>query len=148
MMPIMRRASAMLLCGLIASAVFNAEADSTASSASMFPGWKAISSTNWDFKASGVQSWHQMLARWSDGKPCDSDTCSSTGWTAMVAQVKAAGDVIAQMKAANVLINDPALHPYKEDIANWKVADYWETPTSFSRCRAIRKTSPLRSTSC
>jgi predicted transglutaminase-like cysteine proteinase len=123
-----RRVSAMMLFGLIASAAIDATADSNAS---MFPGWKAVSSTNWDVKASGIQNWRQMLTRWADGKDCDSDTCSSDGWPAMVAQVKAAGDLMAEIKAANSLINNPAQHAYTEDIKNWNAAEYWETPYEF-----------------
>jgi predicted transglutaminase-like cysteine proteinase len=121
----------MILFGLIATAALNAKADSTASEPSIFPGWKAVSSTNWDVKAQGVRNWRQMLTRWGDGKDCDSDTCSSAGWPALVAQVKAAGDRDAQVQLANSLINDPAQHPYKEDVTNWNAADYWETPYEF-----------------
>jgi predicted transglutaminase-like cysteine proteinase len=128
MMSTLRRLSAMVFCGLICSAVLSAEAVPDTSNASMLPGWKAIASTNWEFKGAGIQNWHQMLVRWADGKDCDSDTCSSTGWAAMVAEVKAAGDLVAEVKAANTLINK---HPYTEDIANWKVAEYWETPYEF-----------------
>jgi predicted transglutaminase-like cysteine proteinase len=129
MTPKLRRASAMLLFGLIASAAFKAEADSSATA--MIPGWKAVSSTNWDVKTSGIQSWRQMLTHWADGKDCESKTCSSAGWPAMVAAVTAAGDVVAKMKLANSLINDRAPHPYKEDIKNWGVTEYWETPYEF-----------------
>ena len=128
MMSMLRRVPAVLLFGLIASAALNATADSNAS---MFPGWKAVASTKWDVKASGIQNWRQMLTRWADGKDCESDTCSSAGWAAMVAQVKAAGDMVAQVKAANALINDTAQHPYTEDIKNWNAAEFWETPYEF-----------------
>jgi predicted transglutaminase-like cysteine proteinase len=127
MMLMLRWASAMMLFGLIAFASIGAQAQD----ASMYPGWKAVSSTNWDVKTPGVKNWRQMLARWADGKECDSDTCSSGGWAAMVAQVKAAGDLVAQVKLANTLINNPAQHPYIEDINNWKTAEYWETPYEF-----------------
>jgi predicted transglutaminase-like cysteine proteinase len=127
----LRRASAMMLFGLMTFAALNATADSIASTASMFPGWKAVSSTNWDVKAAGIQNWRQMLTRWADGKDCDSDTCSSGGWPATVAQVKAAGALVAQARLANSLINNPSQHPYKEDITNWNVTEYWETPYEF-----------------
>lgn len=124
----LRRALTMMVFALMASVGLEAQADSTAS---MYPGWKAVSSTKWDVSASAIRNWRQMLARWDDGKDCDSDTCNSAGWAAMVAQVKAAGDLVAQAKAANALINDPAQHPYKEDIKNWNAAEFWETPYEF-----------------
>jgi len=69
-----------------------------------------------------------MLERWADGKPCQSDVCTTEGWAAMVAEVKAAGDLVSQVKHANALINK---HPYKEDIKNWEQTDYWATPYEF-----------------
>jgi predicted transglutaminase-like cysteine proteinase len=131
MMQLVRRASAMVLSGLIVCAALGAKADTGVPDVSMLPGWKAIASTKWDVKTSGVKNWREMLTRWADGKECASDTCSSSGWAAMVAQVKAAGDVPAQAKVANRLINDTSQHPYVEDINNWGVAEYWETPYEF-----------------
>jgi len=104
-----------------------AEADSP----SPVPGWRAVSSTNWDVKTPAVQNWRRMLARWADGQACESDTCTAKGWAEMVAQVKAAGDLLSQVKLANTLINDPSQHPYKEDINNWNTNEYWETPFEF-----------------
>lgn len=121
------RLAAMLLFGSLVTASLGARADS----ASIFPGWKAIASTNWDAKVPGVENWRQMLARWNGGKDCDSDTCDSARWAGLVTEVKAAGDLMAQMKKANSLINDPAQHPYKEDSTNWKTDEYWETPYEF-----------------
>jgi predicted transglutaminase-like cysteine proteinase len=115
----------MLLLGLIACAALDAAADSTTS---MYPGWKAVASKNWDAKPSGIQQWRQMLKRWADGKDCDSDTCSSAGWSAMVAKVTEGGDLVAKVKTANALINK---HTYIEDITNWNAAEYWETPYEF-----------------
>jgi predicted transglutaminase-like cysteine proteinase len=125
MMFLLRRASPVILLGLLACLAFDAAADSTAS---MYPGWKAVYSKNWDAKPSGIQQWHQMVKRWADGKDCDSETCSSAGWSAMVAQVTAGGDLVAKVKAANALINK---HPYTEDITNWNTAEFWETPYEF-----------------
>jgi len=48
----------------------------------------------------------------------------------MVAQVKASGDLLSQVKLANSLINNPSQHPYKEDINNWNTNEYWETRLS------------------
>jgi len=124
----LRRWSAMLLFGLLAIVSLGARADV---SLSVFPGWNAVSSTNWSVKTPIIQNWRQMLARWADGKDCDSDTCSSAGWADLVARVKAAGDVMAEMRMANTLINDTSAHPYTEDGANWKTDEYWETPYEF-----------------
>jgi predicted transglutaminase-like cysteine proteinase len=120
----LRRASAVMLFGLIGLGPLGAEADTGV----YYPSFKTISSTKWDVKTPVVKNWREMLTRWADGKDCDSDTCSSSGWPALVAQVEAAGDVQAQAKLANSLVN---AHPYVEDMANWKVQDYWETPYEF-----------------
>lgn len=131
MMPVFRRTAATMLFGLVTSAALDTVADSTAATTCMFPGWKTVLSTNWDVNTSGIQNWSQMLTRWADGEDCDSDACRSTGWPAMVGRVKAAGELVAQVKAANLLINDPVQNSYKEDVANWNVEDYWETPYEF-----------------
>jgi predicted transglutaminase-like cysteine proteinase len=127
----LRRAAALMVSGLAVFAAFGAAADTALSTAAVYPGWKTISSTNWDVEASGVRNWHEMLVRWADGKDCDSDSCSSAGWAELVAQVKAAGGVVAQLKTANALINNPARHPYKEDSTTWNAPDYFETPYEF-----------------
>src|SRR5262249_18995673 len=59
---------------------------------------------------------------------CESETCTTKGWDEMVAQVKAAGDLMAQVKLANSLVNS---HPYIEDMKNWGKADFWATPYEF-----------------
>jgi predicted transglutaminase-like cysteine proteinase len=128
MVEVLRQMASMALFSLITFAPLNVKADSNAS---MFPGWNAVASTNWDVKTPAIQNWRQMLARWADGKDCDNDTCSSANWAAMVANVKATGDVMAQMKKANSLINDPSQHLSKEDSANWKTDEYWKTPYEF-----------------
>src|SRR5438552_2434650 len=82
-----RRLSAMLALALTALVSFGAAADSSGSVT--YPGWKAVSSTNWDVNTPAVKNWRSMLARWADGKACESETCTTNGWAAMVAQVKA-----------------------------------------------------------
>ena len=95
-------------------------------------GSKEISSTNWGVHTTAVINWMSMLKRWSNGTPCqESNTCTSKGWQALVDQVKAAGDPMAQIKLANKLMNDPVNHPYIEDINNWGQTDYWATPYQF-----------------
>ncbi len=59
-------------------------------------------------KTSAIANWVAMLKRWSNGAPCESNTCTAKGWDALVAKVKAAGDPMAQIKTANSLMNDPA----------------------------------------
>jgi len=39
----------------------------------------------------------------------------------------------AQIKTANSLMNDPAQHPYIEDINNWGKTEYWATAFQFLR---------------
>lgn len=96
-------------------------------------GSKEIASKNWTVKTSAIANWVAMLQRWSDGKPCESNTCTAKGWEALVAKVKAAGDPMAQIKTANSLMNDPAQHPYIEDINNWGKTEYWATAFQFLR---------------
>src|SRR5882724_3477397 len=97
-------------------------------------GSKEISSTNWGVHTSAVVNWMSMLKRWANGTPCqESNTCTAKGWQSLVAQVKAAGDPMAQIKKANTLMNDPAQHPYIEDINNWGQTEYWATAYQFLR---------------
>ena len=94
-------------------------------------GSKEIASQNWGVKTSAIVNWRAMLDRWADGKSCESNTCTSKGWDALVAKVKAAGDPMAQIKTANSLMNDPRQHPYIEDINNWGKNEYWATAFQF-----------------
>jgi predicted transglutaminase-like cysteine proteinase len=94
-------------------------------------GSKEIASTNWSVKTSAIANWRAMLQRWAGGAPCESATCTSKGWDTLVAKVKAAGDPMAQIKTANSLMNDPAQHPYIEDINNWGKTEYWATAFQF-----------------
>jgi len=97
-------------------------------------GSKEISSTNWGVHTTAVINWMSMLKRWANGTPCaESNTCTTKGWQALVAQVKAVGDPMAQIKLANSLMNNPAQHPYIEDINNWGQTDYWATVYQFLR---------------
>jgi len=94
-------------------------------------GSKEISSKNWGVRNSVVSSWEAMLRRWQNGAPCESSTCTAKPWPALVAQVQAASDPMGMLKVANRLINDPAQHPYLEDIDTWGRAEYWETAFEF-----------------
>jgi len=94
-------------------------------------GSKEIASQNWVVKSSAIASWVAMLKRWSNGAPCESNTCTGKGWDTLVAKVKAAGDPMAQIREANNLMNDPRQHPYIEDINNWGKTEYWATAFQF-----------------
>jgi predicted transglutaminase-like cysteine proteinase len=69
-----------------------------------------------------------MLQRWKNGAPCETAICSSKTWAGLVAQVKAAGDPMSQVRAANALVN---AHPYIEDLPNWNKDEYWATAFEF-----------------
>jgi predicted transglutaminase-like cysteine proteinase len=126
-------ARALILVALIAAlAVLHAPAAEARSYPNIF-GSKEIASQNWGVKTSAIVNWVAMLKRWSNGAPCESATCTAKGWDALVAKVKAAGDPMAQIRAANTLMNDPAQHPYIEDINNWGKAEYWATAFQFLR---------------
>jgi predicted transglutaminase-like cysteine proteinase len=108
----------------------------TAAEARSYPnifGSKEIASKNWSVKTSAIANWRAMLDRWANGTPCQNNTCTSKGWEALVAQVKAAGDPMAQIKLANRLMNDPVHHPYIEDINNWGKQEYWASAFQFLR---------------
>jgi predicted transglutaminase-like cysteine proteinase len=94
-------------------------------------GSKEIASKNWGVSTSAIVNWNAMLKRWQNGAPCDSNTCTSNGWEGLVAQVKAAGGPLDQVKKANALMNDPKQHPYIEDINNWGKQEYWATAFQF-----------------
>jgi len=96
-------------------------------------GSKEIASKNWSVKSSPIVNWQAMLKRWANGAPCESNTCTGKGWDALVAKVKAAGDPMAQIRKANDLMNNPAQHPYIEDINNWGKQEYWATAFQFLR---------------
>ncbi len=97
-------------------------------------GSKEISSSNWGVKTAAVKNWMAMLQRWANGTPCaESNTCTTKGWAGLVAQVKGAGDPMSQVKLANSLLNNPAQHPYIEDINNWGQQEYWATAYQFMK---------------
>jgi predicted transglutaminase-like cysteine proteinase len=97
-------------------------------------GSKEISSSNWSIHTGPIVQWNGMLKRWANGTPCkESNTCTTKGWTDLVAKVKAAGSPMAEIKLANSLMNDPAQHPYIEDINNWGQQEYWATAYQFLR---------------
>jgi predicted transglutaminase-like cysteine proteinase len=119
--------AAAMLCGL---AVLHPWAAEARSYPNLF-GSKEIASQNWGVKTSAIANWRAMLQRWNNGAPCESGTCTARPWPALVAKVKAAGGPLAEIKAANALMNDPRQHPYIEDINNWGKTEYWATPYQF-----------------
>jgi predicted transglutaminase-like cysteine proteinase len=94
----------------------------------MLFGTKEIGSANWSFNKGVVVDFKAMLGRWKGGAPCETKTCSAKNWPALVAQVKGAGDAMAQIKAANSLMNQ---HAYIEDMPNWGKNEYWATSYEF-----------------
>jgi len=91
-------------------------------------GAKEIGSANWSFNKGVVPEWKAMLGRWKKGAPCETKICTSKSWAGLVSQVKGAGDPMAQIKAANSLVNK---HPYIEDINNWSKTEFWATSYEF-----------------
>lgn len=57
----------------------------------------------------------------------DERRCAPAEWTAFLADLQAKPR-LEQIAAVNRWVNQ---RPYVEDIANWGVADYWETPGEF-----------------
>jgi predicted transglutaminase-like cysteine proteinase len=93
-------------------------------------GAKEIGSANWNFKKGVVPEWRAMLGRWKNGAPCETNICTSKPWAALVQQVKAAGDPMAQIKTANSLLNKK---PYIEDINNWGKTEFWATSYEYMK---------------
>jgi len=122
-------------CAAYAMIVVNAIAFcSPAAYARSYPnifGSKEIASQNWKVKTSAIINWNAMLQRWQNGAPCETSTCSGKSWAQLVAKVKSAGDDMAMIREANLLMNDPIQHPYLEDIGNWGQSDYWATAFQF-----------------
>lgn len=109
---------------MIAAAVLASGGTAEAKSYPPLFGTKEIGSANWNFKKGVVPEWRAMLGRWKGGAPCESKICTSKNWAALVSQVKGAGDPMAQIKAANALLNK---NPYIEDINNWGKTEFWAT---------------------
>jgi predicted transglutaminase-like cysteine proteinase len=93
-------------------------------------GTKEIGSANWGFKKGVVPEWRAMLGRWKNGAPCETNICTGKPWAALVAQVKAAGDPMAQIRTANSLLNKK---PYIEDINNWGKTEFWATSFEYMK---------------
>jgi len=91
-------------------------------------GAKEIGSANWNFNKGVVPEWKAMLGRWKKGAPCETNICTSKSWAALVSEVKGAGDPMAQIKAANSLMNKK---PYIEDSPNWGKNEFWATSYEF-----------------
>jgi predicted transglutaminase-like cysteine proteinase len=87
-----------------------------------------IPSGNFALKRTQVINWGEMLKRWKGGAACQTPTCSNATWAGLIAQVKAAGDSMSEIKMVNQLIN---AHPYIEDRPNWNKDDYWATAFEF-----------------
>src|SRR4051794_27614671 len=93
-------------------------------------GAKEIGSTNWKFNKGIVVDWKGMLVRWKNGAPCETQICTAKSWSGLVEQVRAAGAPMAQIKAANSLMNQ---HKYIEDINNWSKSEYWASSYEFMK---------------
>jgi predicted transglutaminase-like cysteine proteinase len=93
-------------------------------------GAKEIGSANWNFKKGVVPEWRAMLGRWKSGAPCETKICTSKPWAALVAEVKAAGDPMAQIQKANFLLNQK---PYIEDMNNWGKNEFWATSYEYMK---------------
>jgi predicted transglutaminase-like cysteine proteinase len=114
--------------GLVAVAALVFSGHAEARSYPALFGAKEIGSANWSFNKGVVPEWKAMLGRWKDGAPCESKVCTAKSWSGLVAQVKGAGDAMAQIKAANSLMNQ---HPYIEDMPNWGKTEFWATSYEF-----------------
>ncbi len=115
---------------MIAAALVACSGTAEARSYPALFGAKEIGSANWTFKKGVVPEWRAMLGRWKDGTPCETKICTSKPWAALVEQVKAAGDPMAQIKTANSLLNQK---PYIEDMNNWGKNEFWATSYEYMK---------------
>lgn len=85
-------------------------------------------------KLTAFKQWLSVMDRYAgerqleDG-PCADDriVCNLVEWKAFVGTLDGR-DRLAQLEEVNRYLN---AHPYIQDIANWGVPDYWETPKQF-----------------
>lgn len=117
-----------LLAGWAAAALLLIGAAAEAKTYPPLFGSKEIGSNNWTFKKGVVPDWRAMLGRWKNGAPCESNICTSKSWASLVAEVKGAGDAMAQIKKANELMNRSK---YIEDQPNWGKSEFWATSYEF-----------------
>ncbi len=90
-----------------------------------------------EIKASSLaafKQWLSVMDRYSgerkiENGPCTDDPviCHLTEWKAFLGTLKAK-DRMDQLQEVNQFMNS---HPYIQDIVNWGVSDYWETPREF-----------------
>lgn len=71
--------------------------------------------------------WGDMIVRWKNGAPCNTDTCTNKGWDSFLADLKSE-DRQTQLKEVNKAMN---AHRYILDQKNWGMPDYWATPFQF-----------------
>jgi predicted transglutaminase-like cysteine proteinase len=90
---------------------------------SQFPFWKQILTDT-----AAADSPVVIPAAAGGGQPCADDRrCTPPAWTAFLDSLRSMPPR-EQMQAVNAWAN---ARPYVEDIVNWGVADYWETPGQF-----------------
>ena len=83
-----------------------------------------------EFANKGIKKfpkWGDMLARWHNAAPCDSDECTTDGWPDLLAELQGK-DRMTQIKEVNRFFNSER---YIVDMKNWGVEDYWATPYQF-----------------
>ncbi len=83
-----------------------------------------------EFANKGIKKfpkWGDMLARWHNAAPCDSDQCTTDGWPDLLSELQGK-DRMTQIKEVNRFFNSER---YIVDMKNWGVEDYWATPYQF-----------------
>jgi predicted transglutaminase-like cysteine proteinase len=72
-----------------------------------------------------------MSKRWQHGDSCPLPTnlCTRVGWKELMAQLQGK-DPMTQVHMVNDAFNSPR-YPYRQDINNWGVPDYYATPYEF-----------------
>lgn len=85
-------------------------------------------------KMTAFKQWLAVMDRYSgerklESLPCTDDLiiCHIIEWKAFITTLDGK-DRVSQLEAVNRYANT---HPYIQDIANWGLPDYWETPKEF-----------------
>lgn len=85
---------------------------------------------SYEFANQGIKKfpkWVDMLSRWRNGAPCESDHCTTDDWPDLLEDLKDK-DRMTQIKEVNRYFNSES---YIIDRKNWGVEDYWATPYQF-----------------
>jgi len=121
---VLRRIPAVLLFAATVLVALVAEAASPSPLDTLFPGAKAVGSTNWNVSANAIVQWKAMAERFKQQQADCQPTDGCVKFKRLVESLAGLPtlDQLKKVQAASSIL------PYKEDIDNYKKMDYWATP--------------------